>query len=205
MKSTNKFILLFSSLFFIGCGQNTDTPLTHLVSSIDINVTTLQIHSTDAAVKLGATVTFDDNTSADITNNVRWYNSDYNATSMLGGEISGGPENGGESNISIEYEHLSDSITVKVHTLDFNSTQILANSDVNATGTYIFTAYGDFDNGDTNITLVRNLYWSANNGAIITVEDGIAEIEIINTGETNISVRFFDDNTSDRNVSYTID
>ncbi len=204
MRLIKKFILLFVTLSFIGCGDNTDTPLTHLVSSIDINVSSVEIHSTDAMVQIGATVHFDDGISADITNNVRWYNSDYNVTNMLGGEISGGPQNGGESNVSIEYEHLSDFITVTVHKLDLNSTRILTNSEVNATGTYIFTAVGDFDNGDTNITLVRNLYWTASNGAIVTVEDGIAEIEIINTGETSVNVSFFDDDTSDKNITYTI-
>ena len=204
MKSINKSILLFVSLFFIGCGENTDTPLTHLVTSIDINVTSVEMHSTDDVVKLGATVSFDDGTTVDATDNVYWYNSDYNSTSMLGGEISGGHGNGGESNVSIEYEHLSDFITVKVHKLDFNSTYV-SSADINTTGIHPLEVKGSFDNGDTNVTIVKNIYWTASNGAIITIEDNLATIEMINTGETSVNARFFDDNTSDLNVSYTIE
>ena len=203
MKLIKKIILFFVTLFFIGCGENTDTPLTHLVTSIDINVTSVEMHSTDDIVKLGATVSFDDGTTADVTDSVYWYNSDYNSTSMLGGEISGGQGNGGESNVSIEYENFSDFVTVKVHKLDFNSTYI-SSADINTTGIHPLEVKGSFDNGDTNITIIKNLQWDANNGAIITIEDNLATLEIINTGETNVSVRFFDDNTSDLNVSYTV-
>lgn len=204
MKLISKSILLITTLFFLGCGENTDKPLTHLVTSIDINVSTLEIYSTSDSVKLGATVYFDDNTSADVTNNVYWYNSDYNSTNMLVGEISGALGNGGESNVSIKYEHLSDFITVKVHKLDFNSTYI-SSPDINTTGVHPLEVKGSFDNNDTNITLVKNLNWTANNGAVITVENNLATIEIINTGETNISVRFFNDITLDRNISYIIE
>lgn len=203
MKLIKKIILSFVILFFIGCGENTDTPLTHLVTSIDINVTSVEMYSTDDIVKLGATVTFDDGTTTDVTDSVYWYNSDYNSTSMLGGEISGGQGNGGESNVSIEYENFSDFVTVKVHKLDFNSTYI-SSADINTTGIHPLEVKGSFDNNDTNITIIKNLRWDTNNGAIITVENNLATIEIINTGETNVSVRFFDDNSSDLNISYTV-
>ena len=202
MKLITKSILIITTLFFLGCGDNTDAPLTHLVTSIEINQSNANIRSTDTVTRLGAVVNFDDNTSADITDNVYWISSDYNVTSLLGGEIWGGKGNGGDANITIEYEYFNNTIPVHVIALDINST-FISSPDINTTGIHPLEAKGNFENGDTNITIVTNIFWTTTNDAILTTQDYITTVEMVNTGETNVTATIFYDSVNERNITKT--
>ena len=203
-KIKTTLLILAISIGFIACGENTDNPSTPDIASIsifDINTNGI-IYPTDASKHLGATVTYTDGSSMVATDNVTWKNSNYDAVSMTYGEVWGGPGNGGESNITIEYGEYSDFYTLRVYSLQEN-TLIISSADINTTGTYNLEAKGTFIDPqsnvivDTNRTIVKNIYWSTTNDAIITInDDDSVEVEIVNTGETNITATVFDYNVT---------
>ncbi len=206
MRNTIQTILLmtFISFGFVACGENTENPVTSDIASIqlyDINTNGI-IYPTDASKYLGATVTYTDGTSMDATDYVTWKNSNYDAVSITYGEVWGGPGNGGESNISIEYGDYNDSYRLKVYSL-IEDSLIISSADINHTGIYPLEAQGSFIDLDTNATvdtnrtIVKNIYWSTTNDAIITInDDESVEVEIVNTGETNITATVFDFNVT---------
>ncbi|MBU1658603.1 hypothetical protein KKG72_06065 [bacterium] len=184
--------LLLTAFFFIACGDNTETPITADVSSISIDQTNPTIRSTDAFINLTASAQYTDGTSADATTKVNWTNSNYNVVSMLGGAVEA-VANGGESNVSISYADFQDTQALTVHKL---TSFFISSADINTTGVFPLEAKGNFDNNETNITLVKNIVWTANNGATISIADNIASITIY-VGDTNITATVFKEtNTS---------
>ncbi len=89
------------ALFFISCGDNTETPLTD-ISTISINEPNVTIYSTDDTTDLTATVYYMDSTTADITKEVIWDSSDIEVADISGGLLLAGSSNGGDANITIE-------------------------------------------------------------------------------------------------------
>ncbi len=202
MRFFHLFLYSFSALFFIACQDNTSTPITKSVTSVKIDQGDISIHSTDDMTSLSATVFFSDNSSDIATESVVWNNSDYNVTYLLGGDV-WASANGGESNISISYAEFNDYITVSVHKLV--SFEIYAD-DVNTTGTHVFEAKGNFENGDENISIVKNIAWSATNNAVVSISNGITNIEL-KSGETNVTATLFYNTVYEMNTtkSYTIE
>ena len=196
--------LLLSTLLFISCGENTQVQITPDIVSIKINETNATIYSTDDIATLSATVTYEDQTNADATNSVNWISSDYDLISIVNGEYYA-TLNGGESNISINYEQYNDSLSMQVYGLK-EGTLFISCADINTTGTHALEAKGEFINIDTNTTMdinrtiVKNIIWTADNDAILTIEDDIVTIDI-NAGDTNVTATVFDMNVT---KTYTI-
>ena len=189
MKIIISSFLILIATFFISCGENSDTPIIADISKIEINDRTPTIYSTDASIALTASVTYSDNTTATVTQDVTWTSSDSDVAVVTGGAVYGGLGNGGDANISITYSTLSDYVPLNVIALtDFNIT----NADINSTGDYILEAKGTFENNVTGIVLVKNIVWTADNGAVITVANDISTITML-TGDTNVTATVFGD------------
>ena len=200
---TVSFIL--TTLLFIGCGENTKNPVTSDILSITIDdnsTTSGFIYATDTSKILKATVHYQDGTSLDASDYVTWKNSDFSVLSMYRGEYSA-VANGGKSTVSIEYGKFNDSLDIEVYALKSNSLAIFATNNINTTGTFSIEAKGDFIDIDTNATvdsnktILNNILWSTTNDAVITIDDNnLVQIEIIKTGETNITASVFDYNVT---------
>ena len=192
------------ALLFISCGDNTETPLKD-VTHIEINEPSLPMYSTDIA-NFTATVYYTDSTTADATKEVSWTSSDLDIASVFNGEVIAGNANGGDANISISYEHLTAAPSlISVTPLESFT---ITNEDINTTGDHVLQATGIFDSNTTSQVIIKNIVWSADNGAIITVASDIATITIL-AGDTNVTATMFGDtNTTSliapQTVTYTV-
>lgn len=196
MKTALKNLLIITpAIFFIACGDNTDTPVVKDISSINITDSNVTMYSTDFSKTLNASVTYDDNTTASIINTPdMWTNSNYDALSMYNGIITPASNNGGSSIVGIEVGSFSDEINVtvlKLTSFDFNTT-----ADVNTSGEYYtLIATGTFEDNNT-ATIHRNIIWTATNSATIIYEDNVTKVSFIE-GETNVTATVFGEtNTS---------
>ena len=204
MKLFKSTLLTLLSLMLISCGDNTTTPIITDVKSLEIEGGDIEIYSTDSTPVV-ATVTYMDETTDDATLSVKW-SSDFDTLVYDSGKIRGGVDNGGEDTLIAKHKDFNDSIEVKVHKLtEFH----ISSPDINTTGEHILQAEGSFDNNETNRSIVTNIVWSADNDAVISVEDNIVTIEI-EDGDTNVTATVFGDtNTSSpiapKNVIYSIE
>jgi hypothetical protein len=201
MKIFKIIILATLLLAFFGCGDNTKTPIILEVSSISINEKNISMHSTDSSLSLSAKVTMSNDDYADATNTVTWSDSNYTTLSMLGGVITPA-YNGGDANISISFGDFTDTTTVHLIKL-IDYTIALKNSDANSTGNYELELLGTFEDNQTLIIL-SNAAITTTNSAIITNENNITNIQIVNTGDTNISVVLFNDKNLTKTIVYTV-
>jgi hypothetical protein len=181
---------------FVGCGENTqDNTIIPDVTSISIDEQNISIYSTDKATTLHSSVHYTDGSTADATHYTVWSSSDDDiATFDNDSDLFGGINNGGDATISITYDSFKQEVPAHIYAL----TSFFVNYDeINATGTYPLRALGSFENNETNRTIVKNIYWRADNGAEIEIDDdGVANITF-ETGDTNVTVTVFDDtNTS---------
>jgi len=187
-KFTLPFILL--TAVFSGCGENTQSTLVPDVKEIKIDETNISIYSTDVQKNLHASILYDDNSSQDGTNIVKWSSSNQNAVKQFNNTIQGGTQNGGDAEISIKYAQFSNTQSVHVHKL---LSYTIVHDDVNTTGgPFTFEAKGTFDNNETNRTIQTHIFWSANNSATVDVVDGVANITFV-AGETNVTTTLFED------------
>jgi hypothetical protein len=195
LKYIKHFILGVTASFFVGCGgDNTTTLLTPDITAIAIDESNIAVYSTDTYTSLHATATYTDGSTQDVSSYLIWSETNSSLVHMSVNtiEIEG---NGGDTNVIASYDKFSDSKSLHVHKL--TNFQVVYPSDVNVTGTYDFYAVGDFDNNETNRTLVNNVQWSATNDATIEVgNEGIIHITFI-SGETNVTTTVFNEtNTS---------
>ncbi|QSZ40844.1 hypothetical protein GJV85_01500 [Sulfurimonas aquatica] len=188
MKLLTYSLILSLTLFLISCGGTTKTSSLVDIKSISIDSSDIKIYSTQLSTQLSATVTYQDNTTADATKSVDWISSDTNVSTVAYGVVYPGLSNGGDANISIAYKDFNDSISVGVIKLmDYNITH----ADINATGSYTLEATGYFEDNTSQI-IHRNIYWLADNSAIITLENDIYTITVI-AGDTNVTAVVFNE------------
>ena len=189
-------------VFFTSCGDNTETPLTD-VSHIEINEASVVMYSTDVA-NFTATLTYTDSTTSDVTQAVTWNSSDSSVANISNGVVTA--ENaGGDANITINYQHLTASpslLTVRPLT-SFSIT----NADINTTGEHTLEATGTFSDATSKV-IIKNIVWTADNGAVISVVSDVASITIL-AGDTNVTATMFGDtNTTSpiapQTVTYTV-
>lgn len=196
MNIQKNFLLSLSlaSLLLSGCGESTQETLLPDVTAISIDDTNISIYATDANRALKATVFYTDGSSADASTSLVWSADDTEIARFNGNEVYGGEANGGDTNITASYENYSDSRSLHVYALTSYNVEV---PDVNTTGTFLFRAAGDFDNNETNRTIVNNIVWSADNDAVVEIDDaGIASITFI-AGDTNVTTTLFGEtNTS---------
>ena len=185
------------ALLFISCGDNTEAPIKD-VTSIEINEATQTVFSTDT-VNFTAMVTYTDATTADVTQNVNWISSDEDVAAVLKGVVTPGNANGGDANITITYQHLTATASsVTVVPLDSFT---ISSPDINTTGNHILEAEGNF--GGTIKNIVKNIVWTADNAAIISVENDVATITVV-TGDTNVTATMFGETNSSSSITYTV-
>jgi hypothetical protein len=183
---TSSFLLLLST-FLISCGDNTTTPIISDIKSIKIDNSDMNIYSTDVA-KVSATVSYIDGSSADATLDVKW-GSDIEVLMYNNKMIWGGTKNGGQSSLTISHADFNDTISVNVYSL---TSFDISSDNITTTGEHILEAKGSFENNETNRTIVKNIIWSADNSAVITIENDIVTINI-NSGDTNVTATVFGD------------
>ncbi len=188
MKSTTTSLLLILSALFISCGENTTEPIVSDIKSLSVDNQNLVIYSTDAPTPVGATVTYLDDASADATTDVKWF-SDFEVLIYDNGEIWGGIENGGSSTLTAKHSDFNDSIEVEVLKL---TSFYISSTDINTTGEHILMAKGSFEDNASDRKIFKNIHWSADNGADITIKNNIVTIDI-EDGETNVTATMFGD------------
>jgi len=193
MKYIKDLFLILVAVLSFGCGgENTTKPIVTDIKSLTIDNGNIEIYSTDAPLNLSATVTFLDESTSE-ANFATWTNSDYEVMNINANTLWGGVSNGGEATLGIEFEQFSDSVEVKVHKL---TSFFISSEDITTTGDFILEAKGNFANGESNRTIVKNIVWTADNDAKIIVEDDIVTISI-ESGDTNVTATVFSDyNTS---------
>jgi len=192
MKKTIYSLFILLVMIFTACVENTKAPVIADIASIQIDDNNLSIYSTDEAQTLTASVTYTDSTTAQINDADIWNNSDYDVLYMYNGSVSAA-SNGGSSTVGISYGRFSDEINVSVIKLtDFN----ISSDDINATGDYILEATGTFED-NTSKVIKTNLVWTADNGAVISVDENYVATITILSGDTNVTATLFEEtNTS---------
>ena len=177
------------ALLFISCGDNTETPLKD-VTHIEIDQPTPPtMYSTDIA-NFTATVFYDNLTTADVTEKVNWTSSDVDIANASNGEVIAGVANGGDANISITFQGLT-AVPSLIKVTPLSSFSI-TNADINTTGEHTLEAKGSFSDGTIDKVIVKNIVWTATNGAVISVLNDVATITVV-TGDTNVTATMFGD------------
>ena len=204
MKFRTTILTITTALFFISCGDNTLQPITSDIQKIEIDQEEIySIYATDE-IKLSSSVIYLDGSSADSTHSVTWGNSDYNITT-LNNNLLIPIINSGSSEISINYENLSDTIIVNVVGLATNNSWKITTETINTTTDSLpLTADGNFSDGTLNKEIVHNISWSSSNtDDIITINDDYSwSINISTIGDRNITATLFDVN---KTISYHIE
>lgn len=185
------FISLMMTLF-LGCDtDNTEEPIVTDIGSLSIDNQDIQIYSTDAPINISASVSLLDGNTEE-ANFATWSNSDYDLIYIYGNTL-WATSNGGEATLGVEFEQFNDSADVKVYEL---TSFFISSEDITTTGDFVLEAKGNFEDGETNRTIVKNIVWSADNDAEITVEDDVSTITIY-SGDTNVTATvFYETNTS---------
>ncbi|MEA3228132.1 MAG: hypothetical protein U9P38_03565 [Campylobacterota bacterium] len=206
MQFIKNSLLALTTLFFISCGDNTQNTLLD-IKEITINETEVNIYSTDRETSglLTATAIFEDDTTEDVTEFVTWSSSNSDVAYVVNGTIYAGIDNGGESNITIVYKNISSSpIPLYSKSLIDYNISILDSNTTDSTGVYNLQAIGTFEDNITK-TIQTNIVWENNNSSIITTQDDISSIEIVATGETNITSTLFEDINMSKTLIYIVD
>jgi len=208
MKLIKNLLLSTTALLFIACGDNTTQNITSDIDKLTIDEKTDQptdVYSTDE-IKLHASAIYNDSTSGDATHSVKWISSNYEimnqnyATSLP-------VSNSGDANITASYGEFNDTIQLHIVGLtDINNSWNIVSTDINTTGEFILKAEGNFSDGVNNKEIIHNIYWySSNSDDIIVVnDDDTVTITIDSTGERNITAKLFDNNESNKTISYMI-
>lgn len=201
MKIIISFILLLIATFFISCGENSETLIIPDVESLKINESNVSIYSTDAN-NLTATVYYTDGSTADATSFVSWQSSDTTIANVSQGSVTVGSINGGDTNITVSYKSISSlSSPLKVIALsDYNLSMI--NADANTTGTYSLIATAIFENNVTKV-IEKNIVWAVDNGAIVSGAGSLTQVQIVSTGDTNITATLFNDANLTKTIIYS--
>lgn len=227
MKHLQLSLLSFSlAALMTGCGTESDQPpLTPEIVSIEIDGTDVNnsIHAIiideDLLQKqLSATVVYDDNTSADATEQLDWDSNDT-ALTVLNGLLTPAA-NGGAALISASYRGKlfttkDKNVTIvpltdiNITSQDINLTADDTNStlyhlDTNTTGSYTLQAYGTFkDNNFTTEPISSHITWTSSNTTVATV-DTAGLLTIKSTGFSDINASVYQDINSTLELNVTI-
>lgn len=189
-KIIKTLLTTITMIFFLGCGDNTESPLIKDIKSIQIDDGNIYMYSTDQFKTLSASVTYTDSTTKLITNSDMWKNSNYDVLRMSSGVITP-VKNGGNSTVSIQIGNLSDSIDVNIIKLvDFN----ISYGSITTVGDHLIEAIGTFENNQTK-KVYRNIIWETNNTSLVRTDENYITTLSLVSGETNLTATVFrDDN-----------
>lgn len=200
IKTISLFIL---AALFLGCEESTTTPAITDIESIKIENNVSTIYSTDPSQELYATVYHTDGSTGDASDSLTWQSSDTSIATLLANRVYGGTKNGGDVNITVSYEHFSDTLPLHVIKLvDFT----ISHAEINTTGEHPLEAIGLFEDNSSRV-IYNNISWEANNSALITTNDDITSITI-SAGVTELNATLFaEDNETNitKSIIYTIE
>ena len=200
--------LLLLLLTLNSCGEDTTTPVTTDVTDMTID-TPPTIYSTDEYLPT-ATVSYDDNTTDDATNNINWKVSDTEMLYISNDLIILPLKNDGNSTLTAgydNYEFFENNVTLDIVGItDINTTWNISSADITTTGDFDLTAEGNYTDGTNNKTIVRNIVWttSSSTATFTTDENYDVQISIVDTGDINITATLFGDENATMTKSYTI-
>ncbi len=208
MKYIKSLSFIILTLLLNSCGDNTTTPVTKDVNSIGIDNGSpiYKIYSTDFYAP-SATVYFNDNTSATITDKVDWTRSDSTMLDISTDSTILPLVNEGNSTLSISYKSfkgMEDSVTVEIIGLDSNTSWNIV-SDINTTGeTVVLKAEGNFTDGNNSKTIIQNISWTSSDIAIASItSETIADVtKIINPTYTKYTLKAL--KAGDVNITATL-
>ena len=171
-----KFATTLSSLllpfFFISCGDNTTTSPLIDISSIDLNDSNISLYATDAGKSYLATVSYTDGTIADGTKDIAWSGADTTILAAENGSLT--PlTNGGDTTLNIEYgAKFTDA--APVHIIMLNSLTYINEADINISNIgdpQTLTIQGNFENNETNVSLMGNITWIGDENITISEQN----------------------------------
>jgi len=194
MKPLKLLSLALVALSFSACQEATTNATLVDIQSIAISEKSIALYPTDKSFQASATVTYKDNTTVDATQKVDWLSSNLSLFGVSSGELKPSLLNGGDGNVTIAYKKYGDAVALHMHKL---TAFHLEYPDINSSGTgsYIFKAYGDFDNNETNRSIASNIVWTLNGAVVSDVTDGVATI-ILSAGDANVTATMFNETNS---------
>ncbi|OIP53397.1 MAG: hypothetical protein AUK54_09250 [Helicobacteraceae bacterium CG2_30_36_10] len=203
MKTITSFFLALTATFFISCGENSDAQIITDVESLKINESNVSMYSTDNNINLSATVYYKDGSNADATAFVSWRSSDTAIANVSNGSVAVGSRNGGDTNITVSYENIT-SLPTHLNIITLNDYTIsMIDADANATGTYQLLATATFEDNKTKV-IEKNIVWDVNNSAIVSGVGSLTTVQIVSTGDTNITSTLFNDINMTKTIIYTV-
>ena len=205
------FFSILATIFLLGCGDTTDTPVVKEVENdleiVDPNAT---FYTTTNSLQFKAYVHYNDGTKAEVTQACSW-SSDYDKVAILYGEIYAVKNGDGNSSIEVpvsaQYKTVAGDSSIRmialkdINIIDTNDTNHTGYSDIN----YTFNATATYDDNNTlpiDENNSRNVRWVVDgNTTSVVVENGSLKVTF-GTGESNITVYAFDINdTFDINIT----
>ena len=161
--------------FMVGCSTESDeAPLVPEIVSIEIDGTDTNstVRSLEDELQLRATVTYSDETDSSVDTQLDWESNDTTVIVVHNGLVTA-VANHGTAAISTSYRDklfttVDKNITIipltdinitsiEDPTVDINYTTDPMHADINVSGIYKLTAIGTFENGDSNITITRDM------------------------------------------------
>ena len=201
------FSLALLTTFFISCGDNTESSPLVEITSININQSNISLYSTDINIPLTAHATYTDATLRDVSSKVSWTSSDiYKLVTTLSKDaiLITPTINGSDLNITIDYkETFTDTQNIHIKELISLNYSDINISDVGTPQTIYIT--GNFENNETNVSLLGNLFWTVDTNATIT-ETNSSQITLTidqNTSSVLLSGRLFPDTESEVDFNNT--
>jgi hypothetical protein len=206
MKLSHLSLILLSPLF-ISCGDNTVSSPIVDIQSISINESNISLYSTDISIPLTAHVTYLDATQRDISSKVSWNSSDiYKLSTTLSTDagLMSATTNGADVNITIDYkETFTDTQSVHIKELLSLNYSDINISDIGTPQTIYIT--GNFENNESNVSLLGNLFWTVDSNATIT-ESNASQITLTidqTTSSILLSGQLFPDTESEVDFNNT--
>ncbi len=216
MKYLQLSLLSFSlAALMIGCGTESDeAPLVPEIVSIEIDGADINspIRSLEDELQLRATVTYSDETDSSVDTQLDWESNDTTVIVVHNGLVTA-VANHGTAAISASYRDklfttVDKNITIIPLTdinitsiedpiVDINYTTDPMHADINVSGIYKLTAIGTFENGDSNITITRDMNWTSSNTTIATIDLSSGDLNVLLDGHTDINLSIYNEiNTS---------
>lgn len=197
-KTIKTLLTTIPMIFFLGCGENTESPVVKDIQSIQIDDGNFSIYSTDQSKALSASVTYTDSTTKLIANSDMWSNSNYDVLLMSNGVIT--PiSNGGNSTVSIKIGTLSHKINVDViKIVDFN----ISHGNITTTGNHIIDAIGLFENNQTK-KVYRNIIWETNNTSTVSMDENYVRTLSVVSGDTKLTATVYGDD-NETNITKSV-
>ncbi|MBD3800956.1 MAG: Ig-like domain-containing protein [Campylobacterales bacterium] len=156
-------ILIAAAWLFVGCGENSNTPLAGDIASIAVEANATTFYAT-RNVQMNAVASYTNGVpNSNVTDFINWSESNSSiATVDIKGLVAGGSE-GGDVVITGSYNQFFDSATIHVHALR-SVTLSIENNETNLSQeqTLQLQALGTFDD-NTTLDVTESMKWILGN------------------------------------------